>query len=92
MKRIEEDERDGEVKGRVSSVSTEGMTVANANVTFDENTEFEDDDGTISLEDFIALVDSRNAVIVEVEGQYVDGSLVATEVEIENTSEDDSEE
>jgi hypothetical protein len=86
VKRIEEDEREGEVKGRVSAVSTEGMTVANANVTFDENTEFEDDDGTISLEDFIALVDSRNAVIVEVEGQYVDGSLVATEVEVENVS------
>lgn len=86
VKRIEEDERDGEVKGRVSAVSTEGMTVANANVTFDENTEFEDDDGTISLEDFIALVDSRNAVIVEVEGDYADGSLLATEVEVENVS------
>ena len=86
VKRIEEDEREGEVKGRVSAVSTEGMTVANANVTFDENTEFEDDDGTISLEDFIALVDSRNAVIVEVEGQYVDSSLVATEVEVESVS------
>lgn len=92
VKRIEEDDLEAEVKGRVSAVSTEGMTVANASITFDENTEFEDDDGTISLEDFIALVDSRNAVIVEVEGQYVDGSLVATEVEIENTSEDDSEE
>lgn len=86
VKRIEEDERDGEVKGRVSAVSTEGMTVANANVTFDENTEFEDDDGTISLEDFIALVESLNAVIVEVEGNYVDGSLLATEVEVENVS------
>ncbi|RXS43000.1 hypothetical protein EST55_04410 [Idiomarina sp. 29L] len=86
VKRIEEDDRDGELKGRVSTVSTEGMTVANANVTFDENTEFEDDDGTISLEDFIALVDSRNAVIVEVEGDYADGSLLATEVEVENVS------
>ncbi len=86
VKRIEEDERDGEVKGRVSAVSTEGMTIANANVTFDENTEFEDDDGTISLEDFVALVESLNAVIVEVEGNYVDGSLLATEVEVENVS------
>ncbi|WP_289117372.1 DUF5666 domain-containing protein [uncultured Idiomarina sp.] len=85
VKRIEEDDLEAEVKGRVSAVTTEGMTVANTSVTFD-NTEFENDDGTISLEDFITLVESRNAVIVEVEGSYVDGSLVATEVEVENVS------
>ena len=89
VKRIDEDDRDGEVKGRVTDVTTDGMRVANVAVRFADNVEFEDDDGTISIDDFIALVESRNAVIVEAEREYVNGSLLATEVEIENVSGED---
>lgn len=89
VKRINENEREGEVKGRATDVTTDGMKVANIAVTFDAETEFKNDDGDLSPEGFVELVGSLNAVIVEVEGGYVDGSLLATEVEIENTSEDD---
>ncbi|ATZ72683.1 hypothetical protein CWC33_02795 [Idiomarina sp. X4] len=86
VKRINEEAREGEVKGRAADVTEDGMTVANVAVTFDDNTEFENDDGSLSLERFVALAETQNAVIVEVEGEYVDGSLVAAEVDVENVS------
>lgn len=86
VKRINEEAREGKVKGRAADVTEDGMRVANVAVTFDNNTEFENDDGSLSLERFVALAGTQNAVIVEVEGEYVDTSLVATEVEVENVS------
>ena len=83
VKRIDQEDREGEVKGRVSDVSAEGMTIANVAVGFNENTEFEGEDDSISIERFIELVQSNPAVIVEVEGEYDGDTLIAAEVEVE---------
>ncbi|WP_417435950.1 DUF5666 domain-containing protein [Idiomarina abyssalis] len=83
VKRIDQEDREGEVKGRVSDVSAEGMTIANVAVGFNENTEFEGEDDSISVERFIELVQSNPAVIVEVEGEYDGDTLIAAEVEVE---------
>jgi hypothetical protein len=83
VKRIDQEDREGEVKGRVSDVSAEGMTIANVAVAFNENTEFEGEDDSISIERFIELVQSNPAVIVEVDGEYDGDTLIAAEVEVE---------
>jgi hypothetical protein len=83
VKRIDQEDREGEVKGRVSDVSAEGMTIANVAVAFNENTEFEGEDDSISIERFIELVQSNPAVIVEVEGEYDGDTLIAAKVEVE---------
>jgi len=83
VKRIDQEDREGEVKGRVSDVSAEGMTIANVAVAFNENTEFEGEDDSISIERFIELVQSNPAVIVEVEGEYDSDTLIAAKVEVE---------
>ena len=83
VKRIDQEDREGEVKGRVSDVSAEGMTIANVAVGFNENTEFEGEDDNISVERFIELVQSNPAVIVEVEGEYDGDTLIAAKVEVE---------
>jgi len=83
VKRIDQEDREGEVKGRVSDVSAEGMTIANVAVAFNENTEFVGEDDSISIERFIELVQSNPAVIVEVEGEYDGDTLIAAKVEVE---------
>jgi hypothetical protein len=83
VKRIDQEDREGEIKGRVSDVSAEGMTIANVAVAFNDNTEFEGEDDSISLERFIELVQSNPAVIVEVDGEYDGDTLIAAEVEVE---------
>lgn len=83
VKRIDQEDREGEVKGRVSDVTAEGMTIANVAVGFNENTEFEGEDDSISVERFIELVQSNPAVIVEVEGEYDGDTLIAAKVEVE---------
>ncbi|MGM7317952.1 DUF5666 domain-containing protein [Idiomarina sp. ST10R2A5] len=83
VKRIDQEDREGEVKGRVSDVTAEGMTIANVTVGFNENTEFEGEDDNISVERFIELVQSNPAVIVEVEGEYDGDTLIAAKVEVE---------
>lgn len=83
VKRIDQEDREGEVKGRVSDVTAEGMTIANVTVGFNENTEFEGEDDNISVERFIELVQNNPAVIVEVEGEYDGDTLIAAEVEVE---------
>jgi len=83
VKRIDQEDREGEVKGRVSDVTAEGMTIANVAVGFNENTEFEGEDDSISVERFIELVQNNPAVIVEVEGEYDGDTLIAAEVEVE---------
>ena len=67
----------------VSDVTAEGMTIANVAVGFNENTEFEGEDDSISVERFIELVQSNPAVIVEVEGEYDGDTLIAAKVEVE---------
>ncbi|WP_417440117.1 DUF5666 domain-containing protein [Idiomarina abyssalis] len=83
VKRIDQEDREGKVKGRVSDVNAEGMTIANVAVAFNENTEFEGEDDSISIERFIELVQSNPAVIVEVEGEYDGDTLIAAKVEVE---------
>lgn len=92
VKRIDQEDREGEVKGRVSDVSAEGMTIANVAVAFNENTEFEGEDDSISIERFIELVQSNPAVIVEVEGEYDGDTLIAAKVEVETVGGQDGDE
>lgn len=83
VKRIDEDDREGEIKGRATNVTQDGMSIANVAVTFNENTKFESKDEIISVTRFIELVESSPAVIVEVEGEYNGNTLLAAEVEID---------
>lgn len=89
VKRINQEDREGEVKGRVSNVTLDGMTIANITISFTESTEFDSDDGEITAESFVALADRQEALIVEVEGQYDGDVLVASEVEVEAADRDD---
>ncbi|WP_290653960.1 DUF5666 domain-containing protein [Idiomarina sp.] len=88
IKRTEEDDREGEIKGIASDVSLEGMTVAGVQVAFNEQTEFEDEDH-LTPEEFVALFSAETDIEVEVEGEYDGDILVASEVEIEREDDDD---
>ncbi|MBT43401.1 MAG: hypothetical protein CMF12_12870 [Idiomarina sp.] len=88
IKRTEEDDREGEIKGIASDVSLEGMTVAGVQVAFNEQTEFEDED-ELTPEEFVALFSAETDIEVEVEGEYDGDILVASEVEIEREDDDD---
>lgn len=81
VKRIDEDDREGKIKGNVMQATAEGMTVAGVQVTFTQDTEFESRDD-MTLEDFLTYVEQNNAVRVKVEGDYSDTSLVAEEVKV----------
>lgn len=88
IKRTEEDDREGEIKGIASDVSLEGMTVAGIQVAFNEQTEFQDED-ELTPEEFVALFSAETDIEVEVEGEYDGDILVASEVEIEREDDDD---
>ena len=88
IKRTEEDDREGEIKGIASDVSLEGMTVAGVQVAFNEQTEFEDEDD-LTPEEFVALFSAETDIEVEVEGEYDGEILIASEVEIEREDDDD---
>lgn len=89
IKRAEEDDREGEVKGIASDVTVDGMTVAGISVAFADNTEFEGDDEELTVEEFVALFSAETDIEVEVEGDYDGDVLVAREVEIEADDEDE---
>ncbi|TDP40195.1 hypothetical protein DEU29_10295 [Idiomarina aquatica] len=88
IKRTDEDDRDGEIKGVASDVSLEGMTVAGVQVSFNEQTEFEDEDD-LSIDEFVALFSDDTELQVEVEGDYDGDILIASEVEIEREDDED---
>ncbi len=96
VKRINEEDRDGEVKGLVTDLSITGITVAGVSVTFGDDMEIETDDAEITLDEFLALVEQTPALVVEVEGEYGENGLVATEIEViapesdENDEDEDS--
>lgn len=90
VERIDQEDREGELKGRATNVTLDGMTVANVTIAFTENTEFDSDDGEITADDFVALADNQQALIVEVEGEYNGDVLVASEVEVEATDRGDN--
>ncbi|MCW8093290.1 DUF5666 domain-containing protein [Alteromonas sp. ASW11-130] len=94
VKRINEEDREGEVKGAPTDISLEGMTVAGVAVLFDENTEFETDDGSITADEFMNLVAGDATIRVEVEGKYSENALIATDVEVhsESTGNEDEDE
>ncbi|RUO76937.1 DUF5666 domain-containing protein [Idiomarina seosinensis] len=93
VKRSDEDDRDGEVKGVASGVTVDGMTVAGVSIVFNEETEFEGDDdnndGNLSVDEFVALFDGEEEIEVEVKGNYDGDILIAQEVEIETDDDDD---
>lgn len=88
VQRVDENDLEGEAKGRATNVTLDGMTVAGVNVSFNETTEFDTDDGEITVEEFVALAESQQALIVEVEGEYNGNVLIAEEVEVEATDRD----
>lgn len=88
VQRVDENDLEGEAKGRAANVTLDGMTVAGVNVSFNETTEFDTDDGEITVEEFVALAESQQALIVEVEGEYNGNVLIAEEVEVEATDRD----
>lgn len=81
VKRIDEEDREGEIKGAVSQATAAGMTVAGVSVTFTPNTEFEGKDD-MTLDTFLAYVEQSPSVRVKVEGEYSDISLVAEEIKV----------
>lgn len=87
IKRINENDRDGEVKGAINEATVNGFTVAGVNVIFTDDTDFETENGDITLEQFVAYVTDNRPVFVEVEGEYDGNILVADEVEIDQPSE-----
>lgn len=88
VKRTDEDDRDGEIKGIARDVSLEGMTVAGVQVSFTEQTEFEDEDD-LSIDEFVALFSADTELQVEVEGNYDGDILIASEVEVEREDDED---
>ncbi len=98
VKRINEEDREGEVKGAVQGLTIEGMNVAGVTISFSENTEFETDDGDLTVEQFVAFVEANTTLVVKVEGEYGENGLIAQEVEViapkddENEDDDEDEE
>ncbi len=85
--RINENARDGELKGTATEVTVDGMMLNNISVLFNEDTEFEADDD-LTVDEFVALAGEQDNVMVEVEGEYDGDTLVAMEVEVESDDED----
>lgn len=83
IKRLDEEDRDGEVKGVPSDISESGFTVAGVEVIVNDNTRFKTDDARISLAEFVALFDGNATLRVEVEGEWDGDQLIAQEVEVE---------
>lgn len=92
IKRINENDRDGKVKGAINEATVNGFTVAGVNVIFTDDTDFETEESDITLEQFVAYVTDNRPVFVEVEGEYDGNVLVADEVEIDQPSENHDDE
>ncbi|EGN75505.1 hypothetical protein A28LD_1118 [Idiomarina sp. A28L] len=83
IERIDEDDLEGEIKGAALNVTEAGMSVAGVAVTFTDGTHFDTEEDRITLAEFLTLVEESPVLLVEVEGEYEAGVLVAKEVEIE---------
>ncbi|MGX5913867.1 DUF5666 domain-containing protein [Aliidiomarina sp. Khilg15.8] len=89
VKRDNEEDLDGEVKGIARDVSSDGMMVAGLSVAFTAQTEFEgDDDDPLTLEQFLDILNTDEEFRVEVEGFYDNSVLVAEVVELMYNDED----
>ena len=91
IKRLDEEDRDGEVKGVPSDISESGFTLAGVEVIINDETRFKTDDSRISLDEFIALFDGDTELRVEVEGEWDGDQLIAhkVEVDLEDDGDDD---
>ncbi|MAF74479.1 MAG: hypothetical protein CMF17_01195 [Idiomarinaceae bacterium] len=90
IKRLDEEDRDGEVKGVPSDISESGFTLAGVEVIINDETRFKTDDSRISLDEFIALFDGDTELRVEVEGEWDGDQLIAHKVEVDLEDDDDA--
>ncbi|MBR38319.1 MAG: hypothetical protein CMF13_08190 [Idiomarina sp.] len=90
IKRLDEEDRDGEVKGVPSDISESGFTLAGVEVIINDETRFKTDDSRISLDEFIALFDGDTELRVEVEGEWDGDQLIAHKVEVDLEDEGDA--
>ena len=90
IKRLDEEDRDGEVKGVPSDISESGFTPAGVEVIINDETRFKTDDSRISLDEFIALFDGDTELRVEVEGEWDGDQLIAHKVEVDLEDDDDA--
>ncbi|PYE35220.1 hypothetical protein DFP83_10195 [Idiomarina fontislapidosi] len=90
IKRLDEEDRDGEVKGVPSDISETGFTLAGVEVIVNDETRFKTDDSRISLDEFIALFDGDTELRVEVEGEWDGDQLIAHKVEVDLEDDDDA--
>ena len=90
IKRLDEEDRDGEVKGVPSDISETGFTLAGVEVIVNDETRFKTDDSRISLDEFIALFDGDAELRVEVEGEWDGDQLIAHKVEVDLEDDDDA--
>ena len=90
IKRLDEEDRDGEVKGVPSDISETGFTLAGVEVIVNDETRFKTDDSRISLDEFIALFDGDTELRVEVEGEWDGDQLIAHKVEVDLDDDDDA--
>lgn len=90
IKRLDEEDRDGEIKGVPSDISETGFTLAGVEVIVNDETRFKTDDSRISLDEFIALFDGDTELRVEVEGEWDGDQLIAHKVEVDLDDDDDA--
>lgn len=89
VQRENEDENvEVELKGKVSNIENFSFSLVGVTVTTDENTKFEGTSGDdVSQATFFEQLE--NDMLVEAEGQLIDGIFVAQKVEIEEHDDDD---
>ncbi|KXS35872.1 MAG: Uncharacterized protein AWU56_469 [Idiomarina sp. T82-3] len=90
IKRLDEEDRDGEIKGVPNDISESGFTLAGVEVIINDETRFKTDDSRISLDEFIALFDGDTELRVEVEGEWDGDQLIAHKVEVDLEDEGDA--
>ncbi|OIM99711.1 hypothetical protein BFR57_03875 [Idiomarina sp. MD25a] len=90
IKRLDEEDRDGEIKGVPNDISESGFSLAGVEVIINDETRFKTDDSRISLDEFIALFDGDTELRVEVEGEWDGDQLIAHKVEVDLEDQDDA--
>lgn len=81
--RLEREDNPGEVflRGFVETVADPEFTILRVTISTNVNTDFENDDMPISAAEFFANAAGR---LVEADGHFVNGVIVAEEVELED--------
>jgi hypothetical protein len=90
LERENEDENvEIELKGNVSNIVNFNFDIVGVTVTTDENTQFEGINGD-EVDQAVFFDQLENDMLVEVEGQLIDGIFVALKVEIKECDRDDN--